>query len=100
MLESPEGLYTAQLGPVQVSSYSNGRSPKNSASEAPPVTPVEADEHQKTFQLQTLLEDVTPQMLEASVEQGVKLLDRLKGVMVEKLQSDVDAEQWILQIGK
>ena len=99
MLGSPEGLYTAQLGPVLVSSYSNGRS-KNSASEAPPVTPVEADEHQKTFQLQTLLEDATPQMLEASVEEGVKLLDRLKGVMVEKLQSDVDAEQWILQIGK
>lgn len=101
MLSSPHGLNTAQLGPVQVGSYSNGRPPQNSALDEPPVTPVEVDdEHQKTFHLQTLLEDATPQMLEASVEQGVKLLDRLKGVMVEKLQSAIDAEQWILQIGK
>ena len=100
MVGSPESSYNAQSGPVHVSSCSNGVLPNNSASEAPPVTPVEVDEHQKTFQLQTLLEDATPQMLEASVEQGVKLLGRLKGVMLEKLQSDVDAEQWILQIGK
>ena len=101
MLSSSPGLDTAQLGPVQVSSYSNGRPPNNSASDEPPITPVEVDdEHQKTFQLQTLLEDATPQMLEASVEQGVKLLDRLKGVMVEKLQSTVDAEQWIQQVGE
>ena len=101
MLSSAPGSDTAQLGPVQVSSHSNGRPPNIPASDEPSITPVEVDdEHQKTFQLQTLLEDATPQMLEASVEQGVKLLDRLKGVMVEKLQSTVDAEQWIQQVGK
>ena len=101
ILSSAPGLDTAQLVPVQVSSYSDGRPPNNSASDEPPIPPVEVDdEHQKTFQLQTLLKDATPQMLEASVEQGVKLLDRLKGVMVEKLQSTVDAEQWIQQVGK
>lgn len=101
MLTSPPGLDTTQLGPVQSSSYSNAKPPNNSVSNEPPITPVEVDdEHQKTFQLQTLLKDTTPQMLEASVEQGVKLLDRLKGVMVEKLQSTVDAEQWMQQVGK
>ena len=101
MLSSAPGSDTAQLGPVQVSNYSNGQPTNNSASDEPQITPVEVDdEHQKTFQLQRLLEGATPQMLEASVEQGVKLLDRLKGVMVENRQSTVDAEQWIQQVGK
>lgn len=58
------------------------------------------DQHQRTFQLQTLLKDASPRMLEASVEHGVKLLNRLKDTMLEKLQNSVDAELWIQQIGK
>ncbi len=107
MPSSPPGPDTAQLGPVQVSSYSGSepranRDPQNiPAMDEPPISPAEVDDqHQKTFQLQTLLKDASPQTLEASVEQGVKLLDRLKAPMVERLQNSVDAQQWIQQIGK
>ena len=98
---------TAHLGAAQVSSYLGSEpwatlNPQNiPAIDEPPIFSAEVDnQHQKTFQLQTLLKDASPQMLEESVEQGVKLLDRLKGTMVEKLQDSVDAEQWIQQIGK
>ena len=98
---------TAQLRAAQVDSYLGSESrakenPQNNPSlDEPPVSLSEVDDqHQKTFQLQTLLKDASPQMLEASVEQGVKLLDRLKGTMLEKLPNSVDAEQWIQQIGK
>ena len=107
MSSSTLGSDAAQLGPLQVSNCSGSKPKANSdqqripAMDKPPISPAEVDDqHQTTFQLQTLLNDASPQMLEASVEQGVKLLDRLKGPMVEKLQNGVDAGQWIQQIGK
>ena len=107
MSSSVSGPDTAQLGAVQVGSYLGSEprakgNPQNIPSlDEPPISSSEVDDqHQKTFQLQTLLKDASPQMLEASVEQGVKLLERLKGTMLEKLQNSVDAEQWIQQIGK
>ena len=107
MPSSVSGPYTAQLRAAQVDSYLGSEprakeNPQNIPSlDQPPMSSSEVDDqHQKTFHLQTLLKDASPQMLEASVEQGVKLLDRLKGTMLEKLQNSVDAEQWIQQIGK
>ena len=107
MPSSVSGPDTAQLRAAQVDSYLGSEprakeNPQNIPSlDEPPISSSEVDDqHQKTFQLQALLRDASPQMLEASVEQGVKLLDRLKGTMLEKLQNSVDAEQWIQQIGK
>ena len=56
------------------------------------------DQKQKSFQLQTLLKDAGPEMLETSVEQGVKLLDQLKAPLLSKMGNSPDAEQWIHQI--
>ncbi|KAL9612851.1 MAG: hypothetical protein Q9167_002583 [Letrouitia subvulpina] len=53
---------------------------------------------QSDFQLQALLKDATPEMLKSSVEEGVKLLDRLKVPMVTKMSDSPDAEQWVQQI--
>ena len=58
------------------------------------------NQQRETFQLHTFLKDANPEMLEASVQQGVKVLDRLKAPLVEKLRNSPDAEQWIQQIGK
>lgn len=55
---------------------------------------------QHNFQLQELLKDASPEALESSVEQGVKLLERLKTPMVSKIDDTPDAKQWIDQIGK
>ena len=66
------------------------------AVDEPPITVAELEEQkQQTFQLQTLFENASPQMLESSVEQGVKLLERLRAPLVEKLQNSPDAEQRI-----
>lgn len=65
----------------------------------PALTSAELEEQQqKTFQLQTLLQNTSPKMLEDSVEQGVKLLDRLKAPLAAKIGNSPDAEQWIQQI--
>ncbi len=65
----------------------------------PPISSADLEENKpKTFQLQTLLNDASPQRLEASVEQGVKLLDQLKAPLLEKVEHNPDAEQWIEQI--
>lgn len=56
------------------------------------------DKKPKTFQLQTLLNDAGPQRLEASVEQGLKLLDQLKAPLLAKVENNPDAKQWIEQI--
>ena len=55
---------------------------------------------QRFFQLQTLLKDAPPEMLEHGVEQGVKLLEDLRAPMLDKLEGSSDAAQWIQQIGK
>ena len=68
--------------------------------EEPPISSVELDEQQpKTFQLPSLLKDASPEMLEASVEQGVKLLDQLKAPLLARVENNPDAEQWVQQIG-
>lgn len=65
----------------------------------PPLSAAELEEQkQKSFQLQTLLKDAGPNMLETSVEQGVKLLDQLKAPLLDKMPNSPDAEQWIQQI--
>ncbi|KAI4210125.1 MAG: hypothetical protein LQ351_007028 [Letrouitia transgressa] len=53
---------------------------------------------ERNFQLQALLKDATPEMLESSVEEGVKLLYKLKVPMVTKMSDSLDAGQWIQQI--
>lgn len=64
-----------------------------------PLSAAELEEQkQKSFQLQTLLKDAGPKMLETSVEQGVKLLDQLKAPLLNKMPNAPDAEQWIQQI--
>lgn len=51
------------------------------------------------FQLQSLLKDATPEQLEASVVQGLKLLDQLKTPMSNVATSGSDTAQWVQQIG-
>ncbi|KAL2048436.1 hypothetical protein N7G274_000348 [Stereocaulon virgatum] len=73
--------------------------PVSPAVEEPSITADELEEQkQQTFQLQTLFKHASPEMLEASVEQGVKLLERLRAPLVEKMQNSPEAEQWIEQI--
>lgn len=60
----------------------------------PSLSATEIEEQkQKSFQLQKLLKDAGPKMLETSVEQGVKLLDHLKAPLLNKMQNSPDAEQ-------
>lgn len=54
----------------------------------------------ESFQLQTLLKEATPEMLETSVEEGVRLLDGLKDQMLTKGGDSSDTAQWIQQIGR
>ena len=107
MPSSVFGPDTAQSRAAQVGGHMGSESkakgdPQNIPTlDEPPISSTEIDDqHQRTFQLQTLLKDASPRMLEASVEHGVKLLNRLKDTMLEKLQNSVDAELWIQQIGK
>ena len=65
----------------------------------PPASAAEVEEQKhKSFQLQTLLKDAGPKMLETSVEQGVRLLDQLKVPLLDKMENSPDGEQWIQQI--
>ncbi|KAL8765482.1 MAG: hypothetical protein Q9209_007453 [Squamulea sp. 1 TL-2023] len=57
----------------------------------------ETKEEQRAFQLQILL-GTHPNVLEIGVEEGVKLLDRLKASMVHWVENNDDARQWINQI--
>ena len=54
---------------------------------------------QPGFQLHTLLSDAGPEVLESSVRQGVKLLEKLKQPLESKASDSSDASQWIEQIG-
>lgn len=56
-------------------------------------------QQQQSFQLQDLLKDASPDLLESSVEQGLNLLRSLKEPMVNKIADTPDAKQWIEQIG-
>lgn len=65
------------------------------------LLPIETqDAPKEAFQLQKLLTDATPELLETSVEEGVRLLDQLKGQMLTDSATSKDATQWIQQIGK
>ena len=57
------------------------------------------DAPKETFQLQKLLTEATPELLETSVEEGVRLLDNLKGQMLTECAASADVTQWIQQIG-
>lgn len=57
------------------------------------------DSPKETFQLQKLLTEATPELLETSVEEGVRLLDNLKGQMLTDSATSSDASQWVQQIG-
>ena len=52
----------------------------------------------KNFQLQSFVANASLDVLEASVEKGVELLEHLKIPMLEKLQNSPDAAQWVQQI--
>ncbi|KAL9025304.1 MAG: hypothetical protein Q9196_005847, partial [Gyalolechia fulgens] len=56
------------------------------------------EQGQNHFQLSALLKDATPEILEASVEASVKLLDKLKTPLSEKMANSPDAVHWIQQI--
>ncbi len=64
----------------------------------PPVSDELEEQKNKSFQLPALFRDAGPEMLETSVEQGVKLLDQLKAPLLDKIGNSPDAEQWIQQI--
>ncbi|KAL9124079.1 MAG: hypothetical protein Q9217_006557 [Psora testacea] len=64
----------------------------------PHVTAAEMGQQKHNFQLSAMLKDATPQMLEASVEASVELLNRLKAPLLDKMANSLDAEQWIQQI--
>lgn len=57
------------------------------------------DVPKETFQLQKLLTEATPELLETSVEEGVRLLENLKSQMLTDSAASTDATQWIQQIG-
>ena len=61
--------------------------------------PGRASQQKLDFQLQSLLKDATPEQLEASVAQGLKLLVQLKVPMSDEATSGPDAAQWVQQIG-
>jgi hypothetical protein len=57
----------------------------------------------KHFQLQTLLAGATPEVLEAAVETGIEILEKVKIPLLEKAPDAPDAPdavQWLQQIGK
>lgn len=65
----------------------------------PRISAAELERHRHTtLQLQNLLKDAGPNMLESSVEQGVRVLDQLKVPLLDKMEHSPDAEQWIQQI--
>ncbi|PCG92705.1 Hypothetical protein PENO1_087350 [Penicillium occitanis (nom. inval.)] len=54
-------------------------------------------EPSKQFSLQTLFTDCTPELLEAGVEHGVNLLERLKEPL-RRVVPDLDAAEWLKNI--
>lgn len=59
--------------------------------------PSEQDDSQRTFQLHTLLKDAEPEVLEAGVQQGVRLLQDLK--LPFRASDNPDTSEWLKQIG-
>ncbi|KAL6715664.1 hypothetical protein ACLMJK_006625 [Lecanora helva] len=111
--ESDPDASTGQLSEINgTPSHQSSKSPavkqessvdrKTTASpftDEPPITSGKLNEQKpRHFQLQALLKDAGPQMLEASVEQGVDILDQLKAPLTDRMKDNPDAEQWIKQI--
>ena len=65
-----------------------------------PAEDIPAKVPERRFQLQDMMKDADPGMLERSVEEGLSLLDDLQRPLEEKIANDEDAEMWIQQIGK
>lgn len=84
---------TPQHHPAETSTPAAELEPTSTAEEA-------GGEEPKSFQLQDHLKDASPETLERSVEEGVSLLDDLKAPLIEKLENNPDAEQWLQHIGK
>ncbi|KAG8526802.1 uncharacterized protein KY384_008231 [Bacidia gigantensis] len=57
-----------------------------------------SERQSKNFQLQNLIKDATPQILESAVEASVELLNELRGPLLAKIDDSPDAEQWLQQI--
>jgi len=57
------------------------------------------EDGQRTFQLHTLLEDAEPEVLEAGVQQGLRLLRNLKSPLTARAPENSDASEWVKQIG-
>ena len=65
----------------------------------PPNSSTKIGEQQpKHFQLSAMLKDATPQVLEASVEASIELLNTLRAPLTDKMANSPDAEQWVQQI--
>ena len=54
----------------------------------------------KTFKLQSLVADASLELLETSVERGVKLLDQLREPLKDNAEHSPDVEQWIESLDK
>ena len=52
----------------------------------------------RSFQLQSFVEGASLEVLEASVETGVKFLESLKGPLLNKVDVSPDAAQWVQQV--
>ena len=66
----------------------------------PPTQVLEVGEQKpKNFQLPSILKDASPETLEASVEQGLKLLDQLAAPLVPERGKKGDIGQWLQSIG-
>lgn len=89
----PAGTQAFQFQPIKAELDMKDVLPVSQIDEFPP----QPETH--SFQLQTILQDATPERLECSVEKGVKLLDQLKDQMSDKVAETVDAGQWIEQMG-
>ena len=64
-----------------------------------PEGPID-DPQPNNFQLQTFIADASLEVLETSIDQGVKFLDDLKRPLRDNLEKSQDATQWVEQIEK
>lgn len=89
----PAGTQAIKFEPIKADLDVKDVLPVSQIDELPP----QPETH--SFQIQTILKDASPERLEYSVEQGVKLLDQLKGKMRDQVAATADAGQWTVQIG-
>lgn len=79
-------------------------SPSPTMAEGPTRTALDTAEggqkEAQTIQLQKLIHDASPDVLEKGVEEGVKLLDQLRIPMLPLQTDNPDAQEWLRQIGQ